>query len=76
MAPKVLSGRGYTITFDIWAVAATVIELAGGKPFLASFVEMYESILISSKGDIFSLATQLTKKMPDYRGEFSVKSCI
>ncbi len=34
LTPKVLSGRGYTTAFDIGVVAATVIELADGKPFL------------------------------------------
>ncbi len=39
LAPEVLSGRGYTTACDIWAVAATVIELADGKPFLYGLPE-------------------------------------
>ncbi len=34
LTPKVLSGRGDTTAFDIGVVAASLIELADGKPFL------------------------------------------
>ncbi len=39
LAPKVLSGRGYTTACDIWAVASNVIEHADGKPFLYALPE-------------------------------------
>ncbi len=39
LAPKVLSGRGYTTACDKWAVASNVIEHADGKPFLYVLTE-------------------------------------
>ncbi len=54
LAPEVLSGRGYTTACDIWAVAATVIELADGKPFLYGLPESMVLLYISRSIPPFS----------------------